>query len=511
MTARRQLGISVLEAAQQRIALTFDAAERVYLSFSAGKDSTVMLHLVAAEARRRGRRFGLLLIDLEAQYRHTMDHAARCFAEYADCADPYWVSLPLNLRNAVSMHEPQWMCWDPDRCVDWVREPPAIAITDETRFPFFRRRMEFEDFVPQFAEWYSEGRPTACFVGIRTQESLNRWRTINSQLKVSVNGWSWTTRVSSAAWNVYPIYDWHTEDIWTWHARNPAAHRNEIYDLMHRAGLTIHQARICQPYGDDQRRGLWLFHLLEPETWGRVVARVNGANQGAIYCGEAGNILGNQKVTRPEGHTWESFAGLLLDSMPGPTAEHYRTKIAVFLEWWRLRGYEHGIPDEIAADAEARKEAPSWRRICKALLRNDYWCKGLSFSQHKDTSSYARYRALQAKRRGVLGEDIGPGADWSRRCGEDLPGKPTGRQLAFLAALTGGSTPLHGWTALARRLGVTVKAAQRSATRSDAATAIEALRESEAAMEVEQYRFRPVERQGDRSAGLAGEGVDHGH
>ena len=46
---------------------------------------------------------------------------------------------------------------------------------------------------------------------------------------------------------------------------------------MHKAGVKLSLQRICQPYGDDQRRGLWLFHLIEPETWAKVVARVNGA------------------------------------------------------------------------------------------------------------------------------------------------------------------------------------------------------------------------------------------
>lgn len=163
--------------------------------------------------------------------------------------------------------------------------------------------MEFEDFVPRFAEWYAAGKTCACFVGIRTDESLNRWRSITSTSKGRVGGRCWTTRKGDGIWNFYPIYDWRTEDIWTWHARNPTAENNGIYDLMHRAGLTIHQARICQPYGDDQRRGLWLYHLLEPETWGRVVARVNGANQGALYARYTGNILGVSKVTLPDGHT----------------------------------------------------------------------------------------------------------------------------------------------------------------------------------------------------------------
>src|SRR5690606_14042772 len=121
----------------------------------------------------------------------------------------------------------------------------------------------------------------------------------------------------------YPIYDWHTSDIWTYHGKTNKPY-NRLYDRMHQAGLTPHQMRICQPYGDDQRQGLWLFHIIEPETWARIVARVNGANQGALYANESGNILGRIKIDKPEGHTWESFAHLLLDSMPAVVSEHYK-------------------------------------------------------------------------------------------------------------------------------------------------------------------------------------------
>jgi predicted phosphoadenosine phosphosulfate sulfurtransferase len=84
---------------------------------------------------------------------------------------------------------------------------------------------------------------------------------------------------------------------------------------MHKAGLSISQQRICQPYGDDQRRGLWLFHLIEPETWAKVVARVNGANSGALYVNESGSITGYNKITKPKNHTWESFSMLFLNSI----------------------------------------------------------------------------------------------------------------------------------------------------------------------------------------------------
>lgn len=397
---KKLLPYNVLEGARRRIAWTFDTFERVCVSFSGGKDSTVMLHLVADEARKRGRKFGLLFIDLEGQYKCTIEHIERCFAAYADVSEPFWCALPIHLRNAVSVYETHWVCWDETKKEAWVRNPPACAITDLEHFPFFHHGMEFEEFVPEFGEWYAQGKTCACLVGIRSDESLNRYRTIASKSKEPHSGLQWTTKVTANVYNVYPVYDWRTEDLWHFHALRPELSSNRLYDLMHKAGLTIHQMRICQPYGDDQRRGLWLFHLIEPETWGRIVARVNGANGGALYVQESGNMTGYRRISRPSGHTWRSFADLLVGSMPPRTREHYENKIAVFRVWWAKRGYEEpkGIPDECDYALEAKKLAPSWRRVCKSLLRNDYWCKGLSFTQHR-SEAYEKYLKLMRERK----------------------------------------------------------------------------------------------------------------
>lgn len=406
---KRALGINVLEAAQQRVSWTFDNYERIYVSFSGGKDSTVMLHLVADEAIKRNRRFGMLLIDLEGQYKLTINHLLKCFEMYKTHAEPFWVALPIHLRNAVSVFETHWICWEKSKEEAWIRRPPECAITDENYFPFFHAGMEFEEFVPEFGDWYAQGKSCACFVGIRTDESLNRFRTIASTSKERINNLQWTTRVTLSTVNVYPLYDWRTEDLWTYHAKFPDKPANHLYDLMFKAGLGIHQQRICQPYGDDQRKGLWLFHLIEPETWARVVARVNGANGGALYVQESGNMTGYRRVSKPEGHTWKSFANLLVSSMPPKTREHYENKIIVFQKWWMERGYPEGIPDEAAYELEAKRKVPSWRRICKALLRNDYWCKGLSFTQHR-SEAYEKYLKLMQKRReewDVKGAEIG--------------------------------------------------------------------------------------------------------
>ncbi len=396
--SKRKLGFNVHEAAIERIKYTFDNFDRIYLSFSAGKDSTVMLHLVMDEAKKRNRKIGVLLIDLEGQYKLTIDHARRCFDLYSDYIEAYWVSLPIHLRNAVSVFETHWVCWDKEKQKSWIREPEHDSITDETYFPFFRSGMEFEEFVPEFGKWYAQGQSCACFVGIRSDESLNRYRTISSKKKIRHNGKNFTTKVIDEVYNVYPIYDWKTEDLWIYHAKNSDKPYNKLYDLMYKAGLTINQMRICQPYGDDQRRGLWLFHLIEPETWARVVARVNGANSGALYVNESGNITGYRKISKPDHHTWKSFATLLLNSMPPKTKLHYENKINVFVKWWMERGYPDGIPDEAEYKLEADKKVPSWRRVVKSILRNDYWCKGLSFTQHR-SEAYDKYLQLMEKRK----------------------------------------------------------------------------------------------------------------
>jgi len=399
---RHELPIDVLAATRERIAWVFDSFPRVYLSGPSGKDSGVLMHLACQEARRRGRRIGVLYLDLEAQYKLTIDFVREMFALYADVIDPHWVALPLHLRNAVSMAQPYWTSWDP-RCPDaWVRPREPGSVDDPAAYPFYRSpsgddAMEFEEFVADFGDWYGQGQACACLVGIRADESLNRWRAIAKDRKSRLEGRGWTAWKGGRTWNAYPIYDWKVADVWTYYGRERLPYPR-VYDLMYRAGVPLSSMRICQPYGDDQRRGLGLYHVLEPETWTRVVARVMGANAGALYAGKAGNILGNGKVELPEGHTWQTFARFLLDTLPEHERGHYEDKILVFLRWYESRGYPLGIPDEADPQEEARRKAPSWRRVCKAILRNDRMCRSLGFSQHR-SGSYENYRKLMKRRR----------------------------------------------------------------------------------------------------------------
>jgi len=394
---KKMLGINVLEEAKKRISWSFDTFENIYISFSGGKDSTVMMHLVMEEAIKRKRKIGCLFIDWEAQYKLTIDLIQDMIEKYKEHLDIYWICLPFLTTNATSMIEPEWICWEKGKEEIWVRELPKECISDYNYFPFYKYGMTFEEFIVEFGLWYGKDKLTGCFIGIRCVESFNRFRTIFRD-KSCYDGKKYTTLIGDNVYNLYPIYDWRTEDIWVYNAKFKKIY-NKLYDMMFQAGLTIHQMRVCEPYGDEQRKNIWLFHIIEPLTWGKVVARVNGANTGSLYAKDSGNIMGNMKVTKPENHTWKSFAKLLLDTMPIKTREHYKNKFAVYLKWYSTRGYANDIPDLLPNDT-GQEDNPSWRRICKVLLKNDYWCSLLCFSPQK-SSAYERYQKIMKKRRDI--------------------------------------------------------------------------------------------------------------
>jgi predicted phosphoadenosine phosphosulfate sulfurtransferase len=403
---KNYLTYNVLEAAQERISWTFDNFEKIIVSFSGGKDSTVMTHLVLEEAIKRNRKVGLFFLDWECQFELTINHVQNIFDLYKDHIIPYWISLPIRTWNGCSQYEPEWIAWDEEKQELWTRQKPEIAIKNQKELPFYYKNMMFEEFTPLFAKWFSENKTCANFIGIRSQESLNRYRAIAKTGDFCYQDKHFTTNIVDDVWSVYPIYDWEVRDIWIYYGKTGKQY-NKLYDRMYQAGLTVNQMRIDEPFGDTQRKGLWLYQIIEPKTWAKMVCRVSGANSGARYSGESGNILGNQRVTLPEGMTWQSFANTILNTMPQKTSEHYKNKIAVYLKWYRDRGYPEGIPDVADARLESARKVPSWRLIVKTLLRNDYWCKGLGFSPTK-SSAYNKYLDLMRRRRKDWGifEDI---------------------------------------------------------------------------------------------------------
>ena len=155
---------------------------------------------------------------------------------------------------------------------------------------------------------------------------------------------------------------------------------------MYKNGLSVFEQRLCQPYGDDQRNGLNQFKALEYDTWSKVLNRVNGVNFGNIYCKTT--ALGNIKSCKPDFMSWQEYTVFLLESIGIYNKDlmiHYYRKIKKFMIWYKNK-YDVEIKDipEIAeSKLENQKKAISWRRIARAIEKNDFYLRRLSFGQTK--------------------------------------------------------------------------------------------------------------------------------
>lgn len=325
--------MNVYEAANERIDVIFNNFENVYLSFSGGKDSGSMFNLTIDRVRSKfpGRRFTVLYIDLEAMYKSTIDFVEKMLLNNSDVIDVEWVCLPMTTTNSVSMFEPYWVFWDKDKKDLWIRDMPThqCVINEENNiYPFFYNKMTFEDFIIDYAKFKSRDQKTACLVGIRSDESLNRWRAVNRADVDRYKNLNYSVKITDNCYNFYPIFDWHVDDIWTYNGKFKKPY-NKIYDLMYLAGVPLAKMRVCEPYGDEQKAGLHLFKILEPATWAKVVNRVAGANFGNIYSNT--KAIGARKIELPPGHTWKSYCKFLLKTLPSETANTYKKKFIKFM------------------------------------------------------------------------------------------------------------------------------------------------------------------------------------
>ena len=102
--------MNVYERTQQRLKTVFDLFDNIYVSFSGGKDSGVLLNLCIDYIRQHGlqRRIGVFHMDYEIQYRDTLDYVNRTLAANADILDVYRVCIPFKVQTCTSMFQQYW-------------------------------------------------------------------------------------------------------------------------------------------------------------------------------------------------------------------------------------------------------------------------------------------------------------------------------------------------------------------------------------------------------------------
>ena len=427
----KNLAINVYEAVKQRLNVVFNEFDNVYVSFSGGKDSGLLLSLTLQYMREHGitKPIGVMHQDFEAQYTATTDYVTRTMLGNPDLIRPYWLCLPMAVDTAASAHEQYWYPWQRGKEAVWVRPMPDYPCVINLDNPpdFYRENMHQTEIYKRFGEWYHRhecgGRgKTIGLIGIRAQESLNRWRAVCGE-KNKHRGLSWTTHNPDGTYTAYPLYDWTTEDVWTANARFGFDY-NRTYDLMYYAGVSPAKMRVASPYSCAALSGINLYRVIEPEMWAKLIGRVQGANFAALYANT--KALGWRHIDLPPGHTWRSFVEFLLSTLPEDIRRNYRDKFATSIKFWREKGgvlsqktiqdlQRMGIPchvspnpsnyktdkvpvtfDEYPDDAPIDDFAmvPSYKRMAVCILKNDHTCKYMGFSQTKEQTAKRR-RALE--------------------------------------------------------------------------------------------------------------------
>jgi predicted phosphoadenosine phosphosulfate sulfurtransferase len=407
---------NVYERAKQRIALLFAEFDNIYVSFSGGKDSGVMLNLCIQYIRENNikRKIGVFYMDYEVQYSETIKYVDRVLQANPDIIEVYRVCIPFKVTTCTSMYQTFWRPWDSSCREFWVREMPPNCYTEKD-FPFYNSTMWDSEFYILFAQWHhilKNAKKTCCLVGIRTQESSHRWWTIHSDKRYNMyRNLRWTKQISKNIYNAYVIHDWLTEDVWVANGRFGWDY-NRLYDLYYQAGVHLEKQRVASPFILAAQASLSLYRAIDPDTWGKMICRVNGVNFTSLY-GHT-KAVAQKGVVLPSGHTWESYMHFLLSILPEETRLNYLQKLSASVNFWRKKGgclseetieklQANGIEIEVLnhtnyktnkypvrmeykddIDISGFKYLPTFKRMCICILRNDHLCKYMGFAMTKD-------------------------------------------------------------------------------------------------------------------------------
>jgi predicted phosphoadenosine phosphosulfate sulfurtransferase len=418
MAEKIYLNKNVYDAFHERMDFIFAEFENIFISFSGGKDSGLLLNLTLDYVKKRGitKRLGLFHQDMEAQYQNTTEYVTETFERCECVMDLYWWCIPIASRTAVGNYESWWYPWDETKPELWIRDMPdkpyICRLDNHPMGDYYKYRMDYNAHAKAFGRWYRDfhgGGETVALLGMRADESLSRYSGIVNK-RYDYKGRKWITRDAKDAYSASPLYDWTVSDIWHCNAVRGYPY-NKLYDLFYKAGVSADSMRVASPFHEDAKNSLNLYRVLEPATWAKLCGRVQGANFAAIYGGT--KALGYREVKLPKGHTWRSYVKFLLATLPENLRRGYIEKFKTSIKFWHrtgggfaddvIRGIEacdypierngvsnyskdgktkiifHGPTPDDTDDIKSTIDVPSWKRMAVCILQNDHMCKHMGF------------------------------------------------------------------------------------------------------------------------------------
>lgn len=259
----------VHQAALDRIQMTFDANERIYVMFSGGKDSLSMagcLEELVDSGDVDPRKIHMVFVDEEAIFDCVDRSVRRWRRKVLDWGGQfYWLCLQFkhyNCFNELSEDE-SFICWDPRQEDVWVRRPPRFAIRSH---PKFKPGDTYQKFLDR-------AKDALHMIGLRTAESYQRQQTIARML-------TWTAGQKIP--HVFPTHDWSDGDVWRY-LRERKIEIPDVYLFMYKAGIAMRNLRISQFFSIDTARSLVKMFEFYPDLYERIIRREPNAYLAMYY------------------------------------------------------------------------------------------------------------------------------------------------------------------------------------------------------------------------------------
>ena len=265
--------MDVVTAARQRILNIFGNGVPVYMSFSAGKDSLCMSHLIyelILAGKIDARQLVVIFIDEEAIYDSMYQMAVRWRKRFmAVGAEFRWYCLPVKQSSVLCYLQSteSWITWEPGKEDCWVRQPPPFAIT---RSPYltYPGEMNYQDFCQTIT------RDGIQVIGLRGSESLQRARL----LATTALGRGAITKSNGQ----YPIYDWRDSDVWLY-IREHNLDFPDAYIHLFQVGVAKRNLRLCNFFGSEGIVGLRYIAETDPVLWRQIEKREPNAYLTLLY------------------------------------------------------------------------------------------------------------------------------------------------------------------------------------------------------------------------------------
>lgn len=261
--------IDVLTAAKTRILNIWKSSPKIYLAFSAGKDSLCVSNLVyqlILDGQINADKLTVYFIDEEGLYKSMVDAAMRWRKKFTSVGAKFeWYCLPFKqvcTLESLSAAE-SWITWEPQKEDVWMRTPPPFAIV-KSKYLHYAGEMNYQTFC---AKAFSDG---ITLIGLRVAESYTRMFTI-AQMDDYNNSKKF-----------YPIYDWNDNDVWLYIKENHLEFP-DIYIRLYEAGVTRKNLRLSAFFGDKTTQGLRWVAETDPEFWERIQKRMPNAYLVMLY------------------------------------------------------------------------------------------------------------------------------------------------------------------------------------------------------------------------------------